>query len=45
MFVLYDDVQKINKQPGIQKIWNLCGHYQDIYSWHHWINRQTYDLF
>ena len=23
----------INKQPGIQKFWNLCGHYQDIYDW------------
>ena len=22
-----------NKQPGIQKFWNLCGHYQDIYDW------------
>ena len=23
----------INKQPGIQKFRNLCGHYQDIYDW------------
>ena len=22
-----------NKQPGIQKFWNLCGLYQDIYDW------------
>ena len=21
------------KQPGIQKFWHLCGHYQDIYDW------------
>ena len=29
MAVLYDDVQI--KQPGIQKFWNVCGLYQDIY--------------
>ena len=23
----------INKQPGIQKLWNWCSHYQDIYDW------------
>ena len=23
----------INKQPGIQKFWNWCSHYQDIYDW------------
>ena len=23
----------INKQPGIQKFWHFCGHYQDIYDW------------
>ena len=28
-----------NKQSGIQKFWNLCGHYQDIYDW---INGQAY---
>ena len=22
-----------NKQPGIQKFWNLCGLFQDIYDW------------
>ena len=26
----------INKQPGIQKIWNGCSHYKDIY--HYWIS-------
>ena len=31
-----------NKQPGMQKFWNLCCHYQDIY---HWINGQAYHLF
>ena len=20
-------------QPGIQKLWNFCGHYQDVYDW------------
>ena len=29
MSVLYD-VQMDSKQPGIQKFWNLCRHYQDI---------------
>ena len=23
----------INKQPGIQKFWNLCSHHQEIYDW------------
>ena len=23
----------INQQPGIQKFWNGCSHYQDIYDW------------
>ena len=31
MSVLYSDVQMARyKQPGTQKFWNLCGHYQDI---------------
>ena len=23
----------INKQPGMQKFWNWCSHYQEIYDW------------
>ena len=23
----------INKQPGMQKLWNLCSHYHDICDW------------
>ena len=40
MSVLYDDVQ-------MDKFWNLCGHYQDIYYWiiSRWINSQAYHLF
>ena len=30
-------VRWINKQPGMQKSWNLCCHYWDIYDWNHWI--------
>ena len=36
--------RSINKQPGIQKFWNWCGHCQDIYNWIHvslMNNRQT----
>ena len=37
----------INKQPGIQKFWNSCSRYQNIYwfEYHHLINRQTDGLF
>ena len=37
----------INKQPGIQKFWHFCSHYQDIYitEYHHWINGQAHHLF
>ena len=36
----------LNKQPGIQKFWKFCIHYQDIFmtEYHHWINGQTYGL-
>ena len=30
-----------NKQPGIQKFWNLCGHYQDIYDWISPLNKSS----
>ena len=30
-----------NKQPGIQKIRNLCGHYQDIYDWKSPLNKRS----
>ena len=33
MSVLYNDVQMINKQPGMQKFWNWCSHYQEICDW------------
>ena len=34
MSALYKDVQMDQfKQPGKQKYWNLCSHYQDIYDW------------
>ena len=33
MSVVYNDVQRVNKQPGIQKFGNLCCYYQDIYDW------------
>ena len=23
----------INKQPGMQKFWHWCSHYQEIYDW------------
>ena len=29
----------INKQPGIQKFWNVCSHYQDIYDWISLLNK------
>ena len=25
--------RKVNKQPGMQKFWNWCSHYQEIYDW------------
>ena len=41
MSVLYDDVQMDNKQPGMQKFWNLCGLYQDIYDWISPLNKRS----
>ena len=32
MSMLYDDVQM---DQGIPKFWNWCGHYQDVYEYHH----------
>ena len=29
------------KQPGIQKFWNLCGLYQDIYDWISPLNKRS----
>ena len=29
------------KQPGIQKFWNLCGLYQNIYDWISPLNKQS----
>ena len=46
MSVLYDDVQmEKNKQPGIQKFWNLCSQYQDIYDWISPLNKRSGLLF
>ena len=25
--------RRINKQPGMQKLWKWCSHYQEIYDW------------
>ena len=25
--------RRVNKQPGMQKFWNWCSHYQEIYDW------------
>ena len=30
-----------NKQPGIQKFWNSCGLYQDIYDWISPLNKRS----
>ena len=30
-----------NKHPGIQKFWNLCGLYQDIYDWISPLNKRS----
>ena len=30
-----------NKQPGIQKFWNLCCHYQDSYDWISPLNKRS----
>ena len=45
MSVFYDDVQMDNKQPGIQKFWNVCGLYQDIYDWTSPLNTLADHLF
>ena len=31
----------INKQPGMQKFWNWCSHYQEIYDWISTFNKQS----
>ena len=42
MSVLYDDVfRRINKQPGMQKFWNWCNDYQEIYGWTSSFNKQS----
>ena len=43
MFVVYMCMMMSNKQPGIQKFWNLCRHYQDIYNcyWIPPLNKQS----
>ena len=33
--------RRVNKQPGIQKFWNLYGHYQDMYDWISSVNKQS----
>ena len=40
MSALYDDVQMDSQQQRIQKFWNLCGLYQDIYDWILPLNKQ-----
>ena len=34
-------IRWINKQPGIQKIWNWYGHYEDIYDWISPLHKQS----
>ena len=34
-----------NKQPGIQKFWNLCSRYQEIYDWISPFNKRSGLLF
>ena len=31
----------ISKQPGVQKFWNLCSHYQGIYDWISPLNKRS----
>ena len=45
MSVLYNDVQKVNKQPGMQKFWNWCSHYQEIYDWISPLNKRAGSAF
>ena len=33
MSVLLMMFKRVNKQPEIQKFWNWCSHYQEIYDW------------
>ena len=35
--------RRTNKQPGLQKFWNLCGHYlyQDVYDWISPLNKRS----
>ena len=33
--------RRVNKQPGKQKFWNWCSHYQEIYDWISPLNKQS----
>ena len=33
--------RKVNKQPGMQKFWNWCSHYQEIYDWISPLNKRA----
>ena len=37
--------RKVNKQPGMQKFWNWCIHYQEIYDWISPLNKRTGSAF
>ena len=45
MSVLYNDVQKGHKQQGMQKFWNWCSHYQEIYDWISPLNKRAGSAF
>ena len=33
--------RRVNKQPGKQKFWNWCSHYQEIYDWISPLNKRS----
>ena len=37
--------RKVNKQPGMQKFWNWCSHYQEIYDWISPLNKRAGSAF
>ena len=34
-------LRRVNKQPGKQKFWNRCSHYQEIYDWISPLNKRS----
>ena len=41
MSVLIMMFRRVNKQPGIQKFWNWCSRYQEIYYWISPLNKRS----